>query len=163
MDTRRRQIGPRLVQLQASLDPRLLPCPVDPQIGVKFPAALPDEAREEGGENPVLHDLPGQRHQQGSLLVEGGRKARRDRQLEIPPGLSPLRQRQGNRAAKRLPVPVPQDGSGAQVQINLPFLSQPADLPSGKGCVAVQDELLRLKKRSRRPPCEKPFHIDRSG
>ena len=104
MDSRRGQIRPRLGQLQAPLDPRLLPCSADPQIGVEFPAALPDESREEGGEKPLLQDLPGQRRQERPLPVEGGRKARRDRQLETPPGLSLLRQRQGN-GRREAPLP----------------------------------------------------------
>ncbi len=163
MDARRRQIGPRPGQLQAPLDLRLFPRPADPQVGVEIPAALLDESREERGKKPLLPDLPGQRCLERPLAVEGGGKARRDRQLETPPGLSVLRQRQGSGAANRLSPPFPGNGSGAQTGVHLPFGPQPADFPPGKGGVALQREPLFRKQAPRRPAGETPVQVDGTG
>jgi hypothetical protein len=115
------------------------------------------------GEKPLLPDLPGQRCLKRPLGFEGGRKARRDRQLETSPGLSIFRQYQGSGAANRLFPPLPGNGSGAHAGIHLPFGHQPADFPPGKGGVALHFEPLSREKLPRRPAGEAPVEVDGMG
>ncbi len=71
--------------------------------------------------SPFSRTCPVERCLERPLAVEGGREARRDRQLETPPGLPILRQRQGSGAANRLSPPLPGEGSGAQARRSSPL------------------------------------------